>query len=84
LTRTEVEQAVAVVPDELVAEVAIVGSRRTVLDRIGELGGAGLQLPMLIPVSALASPEAAGHTVESLVWLAGELGSDRFAGRVTA
>ncbi|EWM12206.1 LLM class flavin-dependent oxidoreductase [Kutzneria sp. 744] len=84
LTRTEVEQALAVVPDELVAEVAIVGSRRTVLDRIGELAEAGLQLPMLIPVSALASPEAAGHTVESLVWLAGELGSDRFAGRVTA
>lgn len=84
MTRTQVEQALAVVPDELVAEVAIVGSRRTVLDRIGELADAGMRLPVLIPVSALASPEAAGYTVESVAWLAGELRSDRFAGRVTA
>lgn len=83
LTRAEVEQALAVVPDELVYDLALVGSRETVLDKIGELADAGLQLPVLIPASALASPEAAGYTVESLVWLAGELRSDSFAKRVT-
>ena len=83
LTREEVEQALAVVPDELVCDMAVVGSRLTVLGRIGELVDAGMRLPVLIPVSALASPEAAGYTVESLVWLAGELRSDTFAGPVT-
>jgi phthiodiolone/phenolphthiodiolone dimycocerosates ketoreductase len=76
LTREEVERALSVVPDALVTELAIVGSRRTVLDRIGELADAGLRLPVLIPVSALASPEAAGYTIESLAWLAAELRSD--------
>ncbi|MFH9349574.1 LLM class flavin-dependent oxidoreductase [Kitasatospora sp. NPDC017646] len=84
LTREQVERALAVVPDGLVADLAIVGSRQTVLDRIRELGDAGMQLPVLIPVSALASPEAAGYTVEALAWLAGELGRDRATGRVTA
>lgn len=84
LTREQVEQALTAVPDELVAAVAIVGSRRTVLDRIGELVDAGMRLPLLIPVSALASPEAAEYTLESVAWLAGELESDLFTGRVTA
>ena len=84
LTREQVARALSVVPDALVADLAIVGSRRTVLDRIGELADAGMRLPVLIPVSALASPTAAGYTVESLAWLAGELRSDSFAGRLTA
>ncbi|MEU3526878.1 LLM class flavin-dependent oxidoreductase [Streptomyces sp. NPDC038707] len=84
LTRAEAERALAVVPDALVADLAIVGSRATVLDRIGELAEAGMRLPVLIPVSALASPEAAGYTLESVAWLAGELRSDAFARGVTA
>ncbi|MER5428946.1 LLM class flavin-dependent oxidoreductase [Streptomyces sp. NPDC002588] len=84
LTREQVEQALAVVPDQLVADLAIVGSRQTVLDRIGELADAGMRLPVLIPVSALASPEAAGYAVESVAWLAGRLRSDSFTGQVGA
>ncbi|MFI8521927.1 LLM class flavin-dependent oxidoreductase [Streptomyces sp. NPDC085481] len=84
LTRAEVERALAVVPDALVTDLAIVGSRETVRDRIGELAEAGMTLPVLIPASALASPEAAGYTVESIAWLAGELGADSAAGQVTA
>lgn len=75
LTRAEVDRALAAVPDELVAEQAIVGSRETVLKRIGELLAAGMQHPMLIPAGAMASPEAAQYTVESVVWLAGQLRS---------
>ncbi|MFI1812869.1 LLM class flavin-dependent oxidoreductase [Streptomyces sp. NPDC020422] len=84
LTREQVERALAVVPDELVADLAIVGSRETVLDRIGSLVDAGLRLPVLIPVSALASPEAAGYAVESVAWLAERLRSETLAGEVTA
>ncbi|AXB44765.1 LLM class flavin-dependent oxidoreductase [Amycolatopsis albispora] len=84
LTREEVEHALSRVTDELVAEVAIVGSRQTVLDRLGELADAGLRLPVLIPVSALASPQAAEYTVDSLAWLAAEVRSADFARQVTA
>jgi phthiodiolone/phenolphthiodiolone dimycocerosates ketoreductase len=73
LTPAEVESALAVVPDDVVAAQAIVGSRQTVLDRIGELIDAGMRHPMLIPMSALVSPEAAQYTVETVAWLGGEL-----------
>ncbi|MFJ9952793.1 LLM class flavin-dependent oxidoreductase [Kitasatospora sp. NPDC091207] len=76
LTRAEVERALAVVPDEVVADQVIAGSRETVLKRIGELIDAGMRHPMLIPASALASPEAAGYTIESVGWLAARLRSD--------
>lgn len=84
LTRDEVERAMAAVPDEVVAAQAIVGSRETVLKRINELLDAGMEHPMLIPASAMASPEAAQFTVESIVWLAGRLRSQEFAGDVSA
>ncbi|MEU5212534.1 LLM class flavin-dependent oxidoreductase [Streptomyces sp. NPDC020742] len=83
LTRAEVEDAMAAVPDALVAEQALVGSRQTVLRRIGELVDAGLRHPMLIPVSALASPAAAAYTVETVGWLAGALRPQRATGSVT-
>jgi phthiodiolone/phenolphthiodiolone dimycocerosates ketoreductase len=73
LTRAEVEHALAQVPTEIVAAQAIVGSRQTVLNRIGDLIDAGMEHPMLIPVSAAASPEAAQFTVETLPWLCAEL-----------
>lgn len=73
LTRPEVERALAAVPDEVVADQVLVGSRETVLKRIGELVDAGMRHPMLIPASALASPEAAGYTLESVGWLAARL-----------
>lgn len=76
LTREEVTRAMAAVPDALVAEQAIVGSRQTVLKRIRQLLDAGMRHPMLIPVSASASPQAAQYTVESVVWLARELRSE--------
>ncbi|MBB5938718.1 LLM class flavin-dependent oxidoreductase [Streptomyces zagrosensis] len=75
LTREEVERALAKVPDEVVADQVIVGSRETVLKRIEELIDAGMQHPMLIPASALASPEAAHFAVESIGWLAARLRS---------
>ncbi|SHN28387.1 LLM class flavin-dependent oxidoreductase [Streptomyces yunnanensis] len=75
LTRAEVDRAMAAVPDELVAEQVVVGSRETVLKRIGELLDAGMRHPMLIPASAMASPEAAGFTIESVGWLAERLRS---------
>jgi phthiodiolone/phenolphthiodiolone dimycocerosates ketoreductase len=76
LTRAEVERAMAQVPTEIVAAQAIVGSRQTVLDRIGDLVDAGMEHPMLIPISAAASPEAAQFTVETLPWLCAELHAD--------
>jgi phthiodiolone/phenolphthiodiolone dimycocerosates ketoreductase len=84
LTREEVERAMAAIPDELVAEQAVVGSRETVLRRIGELVDSGLRHPMLIPVSAMASPEAAGYALESVGWLASRLRSDAPAPGVAA
>ncbi|MEU1878553.1 LLM class flavin-dependent oxidoreductase [Streptosporangium sp. NPDC020072] len=75
LTRDEVERAMAEIPDELVSEQAIVGSPQTVLDGIRKLVDAGLRHPMLIPVSALADPEAAGFTMETAVWLSSQLRS---------
>ncbi|MFF2808820.1 LLM class flavin-dependent oxidoreductase [Streptomyces sp. NPDC058000] len=79
LTRAEVERAMAAIPDELVAAQVVVGSRETVLKRIRELLDAGMRHPMLIPASALASPEAAGFTVESVGWLAERLRSESSA-----
>ncbi|MFV2121263.1 LLM class flavin-dependent oxidoreductase [Streptomyces sp. Act-28] len=78
LTREEVARALAAVPDEVVADQVLVGSRETVLKRIGELIDAGMRHPMLIPASAMASPEAARFTVEAVGWLADRLrdGSD--------
>ena len=73
LTRADVDRALAAVPEEVVADQAIVGSRETVLNRIGDLVEAGMRHPMLIPVSALASPEAAQFTVETVGWLAKQL-----------
>jgi phthiodiolone/phenolphthiodiolone dimycocerosates ketoreductase len=73
LTRPEVERALAQVPDEIVAAQAIVGSRQTVLNRIGDLLDAGMEHPMIIPISAAASPAAAQYTVETLPWLCAEL-----------
>lgn len=73
LTRQEVERALAAVPDEVVADQVLAGSRETVLKRIGELLDAGMRHPMLIPASALASPEAAGFTLESVGWFTGRL-----------
>ncbi|MFG1791887.1 LLM class flavin-dependent oxidoreductase [Nocardia sp. NPDC049149] len=73
LTRHEVQQAMAAVPEQVVADQVLVGSRETVLDRIGELVEAGMEHPMLIPASALASPEAAAFTLETVAWLAREL-----------
>jgi phthiodiolone/phenolphthiodiolone dimycocerosates ketoreductase len=84
LTRDQVEAAMAAVPDELMSELAIVGSRQTVLKRIGELADAGLRHPMLIPVSALASPAAAQFTLETVAWLGSELGSGAVPEDVTA
>ncbi|MGM1062181.1 LLM class flavin-dependent oxidoreductase [Saccharothrix sp. Mg75] len=84
LTREEVTRALAAVPDDVVAAQALVGSRQTVLDRIGDLVDAGMRHPVLIPVSALASPEAARFTVESLAWLSAELRAGAPAGSVTA
>jgi phthiodiolone/phenolphthiodiolone dimycocerosates ketoreductase len=84
LTRDEVNRAMAVIPDEIVAAQAIVGSRQTVLNRIGDLVDAGLTHPMLIPVSALASPEAAQYTIETVAWLGAELGSAALTESVTA
>jgi phthiodiolone/phenolphthiodiolone dimycocerosates ketoreductase len=83
LTRDEVNRAMAVIPDEIVAAQAIVGSRQTVLNRIGDLVDAGLSQPMLIPVSALASPEAAQYTIETIAWLGTELGSAALTGSVS-
>jgi phthiodiolone/phenolphthiodiolone dimycocerosates ketoreductase len=79
LTRAEVDRAMAGIPIELVAEQALVGSPETVLKRINELVNAGLRHPMLIPASALASPEAAQFTMESVGWLAARLRSDAAA-----
>jgi phthiodiolone/phenolphthiodiolone dimycocerosates ketoreductase len=73
LTREEVERALAAVPDEVVADQVLTGSRETVLKKIGDLVDAGMRHPMLIPASALASPQAAGYTIESIGWLAGRL-----------
>lgn len=73
LTRADVERAMAAIPDQVVADQVLAGSRQTVLDRIGDLVEAGMQHPMLIPASAMASPEAAVYTLESVVWLASEL-----------
>ncbi|MFJ6748172.1 MULTISPECIES: LLM class flavin-dependent oxidoreductase [unclassified Streptomyces] len=73
LTRDDVDRAMAAVPDEVVAAQVIAGSRETVLKRIDELLDAGMQHPMLIPASAMASPEAAQYTVESIGWLAAQL-----------
>ncbi len=78
LTRAEVARALAAVPDEVIAAQVLAGSRETVLKRIGELIDAGLRHPVLIPASALASPQAARFTVESVGWLSARLrsGSD--------
>ncbi|MEU4807013.1 LLM class flavin-dependent oxidoreductase [Actinosynnema sp. NPDC023587] len=73
LTRAEVEHALAEVTDELVATQAIIGSRQTVLDQIGDLIDAGMGYPMLFPLSAMASPEAAQYTAETLPWLRARL-----------
>ncbi|RDI68238.1 LLM class flavin-dependent oxidoreductase [Nocardia pseudobrasiliensis] len=73
LTRGEVRQAMAAVPERIVAEQVLVGSRQTVLERIGALVEAGLEHPMLIPVSAMASPDDAAYTLETVAWLAREL-----------
>ncbi|TCJ95741.1 LLM class flavin-dependent oxidoreductase [Nocardia alba] len=83
LTREDVQQAMSVIPDGVVADQALVGSRQTVLDRIGELVEAGLQHPMLIPVSAMASPEAAAFTLESVAWLSRELRAPVQIGEIT-
>ncbi|MEV4152747.1 LLM class flavin-dependent oxidoreductase [Nocardia salmonicida] len=83
LTREDVAQAMAVIPDQVVADQVIVGSRQTVLDRIGELVEAGLQHPMLIPASAMASSEAAAFTLESVAWLARELRAPVQIGEMT-
>jgi len=84
LSRAQVESALAAVPDEVVAAQAIVGSRQTVLNRIGDLLDAGMRHPMLIPVSALASPQAAQFTVESVPWLSAELRAAAAETMVTA
>jgi len=73
LTRAEFDRAMSDIPDEVVAAQAIVGSRETVLNRIGDLIDAGMRHPMLIPMSALASPDAANYTVETVAWLGTQL-----------
>ncbi|MGY0499419.1 LLM class flavin-dependent oxidoreductase [Nocardia sp. FBN12] len=83
LTRKDVQEAMAVIPDQVVADQVLVGSRQTVLDRIGDLVEAGLEYPMLIPVSAMASPEAAAFTLESVAWLARELRAPAQIGEIT-
>ncbi|HEY0165622.1 MAG TPA: LLM class flavin-dependent oxidoreductase [Jatrophihabitans sp.] len=75
LTRAEFDRAMADIPEDVVAAQAIVGSRETVLNRIGDLVDAGLRHPMLIPMSALASPDAAQYTIESVAWLGAQLHS---------
>jgi phthiodiolone/phenolphthiodiolone dimycocerosates ketoreductase len=79
LTRAEFDRAMSDIPDEVVAAQAIVGSRETVLNRIGDLIDAGMRHPMLIPMSALASPDAANYTIETVAWLGTHLRTETAA-----
>lgn len=74
LSRSEVTTALGQVPAEVVESRVLAGSPETVLGRLGELVDAGMELPMLIPASAVISPDAARFTVETIARLGAEIG----------
>ncbi|MFE6861408.1 LLM class flavin-dependent oxidoreductase [Nocardia sp. NPDC057668] len=73
LTRAEIQDAIAEVPDEVLRDWLTVGTPAEVLARIRELADAGLRHPIIFPSSALVSNADAAFGYGVLLWLADRL-----------
>ncbi len=66
LDRRQVEEAIAAVPTDLLANRLVTGTASEVVSKIRELAEAGLSHVVLSPVSPLVSRRALTHTVRTL------------------
>lgn len=57
------QAATAVAPWELIEEVFLIGQPEAIRERLGEFVGAGVTLPVILPVTA---PDRAGDVIEAL------------------
>lgn len=65
-SRSQLEDAIRQVPDEMLLDLGTSGSPSAVVEKIRELGEAGLRHAVLVPVSALVSRSSARFTLRSL------------------
>ncbi|MFC9993834.1 LLM class flavin-dependent oxidoreductase [Nocardia sp. NPDC127526] len=73
LTRTEVREAIAEVPDEVLYEWLLIGTPREILSRLREQADAGLRHAIVFPTSALVSNADAAFGFGVVLWLARQL-----------
>lgn len=73
LTKSEVQEAIAAVPDEVLREWLIIGTPTEVLARIRDLSDAGLRHALLVPSGALVSNADAAFGYGVVLWLASRL-----------
>ncbi|WP_084515035.1 LLM class flavin-dependent oxidoreductase [Nocardia acidivorans] len=73
LSKTEVREAIAEVPEEVLRNWLIVGTPNQVLSRIRALADAGLRHAVILPSAALVSHADAAFGYAVLLWLAAKL-----------
>jgi len=72
-SRQELEDALAAVPLDLLAEALIWGTPERVTDRLRDFGQAGMRYTVIELASAAVSPKAAGYSLVALRRIAGAL-----------
>jgi phthiodiolone/phenolphthiodiolone dimycocerosates ketoreductase len=77
--RAQIEDALRVVPEELVASRVVAGTPKQVRDRIGDLVDVGLRHPVMVAASAMVGPADAVYGMAGLVWLSRSLRTRRAA-----
>ncbi|MBT8212054.1 MAG: LLM class flavin-dependent oxidoreductase, partial [Acidimicrobiia bacterium] len=76
-SRAELEDAMAKVPVEMLADLVVWGTRERVLDQLRDYVEVGLRHVVLAPVSGLVSRRDAIGAVRSIVWIARRMRSGR-------
>ena len=77
MSREEVEEAIAKVPGDALAEEAIWGTPKMVVDKLQALGEAGLRHVVLVPLSAMVSRRAAADTIRGILTVSRRLRAGR-------
>ncbi|MBF6179978.1 LLM class flavin-dependent oxidoreductase [Nocardia otitidiscaviarum] len=73
LTATDVREAIAEVPDEVLHEWLVIGTPGDILNRLRALADAGLRHAIVFPSSALVSAADAAFGYGVVLWLAAQL-----------
>jgi len=80
MSRDQVEEAIAAVPGDRLADEAIWGTPAMVADKLQALGDAGLRHVVLVPLSAMVSRQSAFETIRGLFTVVRRLRSGGRAG----